>query len=787
MDSINQRRGQIIRHKPLCQKKEHCYIGIESHLSNFSHPHLEDVLEGQLDVENPVLPPDVEFPWGYTIVTSQIKKLQKILRKERDSSSSSPSVVCIDLTLDDSEDDSDDKKKNKTSKKRLPNPKSVQESKNKYESSAKRSRQDVQSSNNSVRQQLQQDKYQQPSTSSRVQNYNAQKSPSVRELLQMNSKQYDDLQSIKLNNYQANGLRTHKKTSSACQPKNLYKQNNYDEQKKTFNSKNSCGNNLPVSQSLQPSRSINQNNLQPSSLTATSRQNNTDQQLYKKKLNYQQDSGTKKSSQQSTSSHDNSQASTSSTTTTTTTTTAERPRVKRTQQQYIKERKTLIKKLNDQGAGCVIKPPGEFDIKYIMSAPYNVFLSTVVDEPKTWDQPYSITFPEILDISLGKIVKSLHISYIVHVGWLHIQYLLAMQPVDCTIICEERIDDIPLDSNTKVFIHKTTTKYGCHHSKISILQYENGARIIISTANLYLDDWQNRTQAIWISPHLPYLTDGADSQLGESRTGFKRDFLEYIKAYKRDCLKEWLELLKKLNFAAINVFFVGSVPGSHKDDNKTKWGVQKLSKLLSQHAELPKDGAKWSIVGQSSSIGNLGENYGSWIGPNFVSLLAESTDKSIQTAPRFEFIYPAEWDYKKSFDVRHRCCCLTYPKILFKKQMWLLSNLRKWKSDDKCRTRAMPHVKSYTRISPDGTKVPWIAITSANLSRAAWGYGTNANIILSYEAGIVFFPKFVTGQTTFPIKNNDSSDVRAFPIPYDVPLTDHDFNEDVFVTDMLNK
>ncbi|XP_044013793.1 altered inheritance of mitochondria protein 3-like [Aphidius gifuensis] len=375
MDSLNQDKGRIIRHKTLCRHKEKCYRKNPDHLAEFSHPHLEDILEGQLDVENPVLPRYLSFQCDRSLVEIQIKILQKVLKRERDSSSSSsssqpvqqvtspvqrhvplslplappssPALASIDLTLD----DSDKEEEIGISKKRLPSPTSVQESKSKFESSPKRSRQDILSPNYSVRQQLQQDKYQQPSTSynnvqkspiipeppkieprqndysqpstsgrsnyqlspsPRVQNYNTQKSPSVRALLQMEAEQHDDLQSTKLNNYQANSPRTHQKTSSTHQPNNLHKQNNYDEQKKTSSSQNSCGNNLPVSQSPKPSGS-NQNNLQPSPLTARSRQNNTDQQLYKRKLNYQQDSNANKSSQQSTSSHDNSQAFASST------------------------------------------------------------------------------------------------------------------------------------------------------------------------------------------------------------------------------------------------------------------------------------------------------------------------------------------------------------------------------------------------------------------------------------------------------------------------------------------
>ncbi|KAK2567608.1 Tyrosyl-DNA phosphodiesterase 1 [Acropora cervicornis] len=44
-----------------------------------------------------------------------------------------------------------------------------------------------------------------------------------------------------------------------------------------------------------------------------------------------------------------------------------------------------------------------------------------------------------------------------------------------------------------------------------------------------------------------------------------------------------------------------------------------------------------------------------------------------------------------------------------------------WKSSCCGRNRASPHIKTYTRISPDWTKLAWFLMTSANLSKAAWG------------------------------------------------------------------
>jgi len=76
-----------------------------------------------------------------------------------------------------------------------------------------------------------------------------------------------------------------------------------------------------------------------------------------------------------------------------------------------------------------------------------------------------------------------------------------------------------------------------------------------------------------------------------------------------------------------------------------------------------------------------------------------------------------------------------------------------WKATRTGRDRAMPNIKSYTRISPDSKEIPWFLLTSANLSKAAWGsskqYGYS---IGNYEAGVVFIPKFIV--STILLFNN---------------------------------
>lgn len=58
----------------------------------------------------------------------------------------------------------------------------------------------------------------------------------------------------------------------------------------------------------------------------------------------------------------------------------------------------------------------------------------------------------------------------------------------------------------------------------------------------------------------------------------------------------------------------------------------------------------------------------------------------------------------------------------------------------------MPHIKTYTRVNKTHSEAQFFLLTSANLSKAAWGALQKQNsqlFIRSYEAGVLFLPKFV--------------------------------------------
>ena len=115
--------------------------------------------------------------------------------------------------------------------------------------------------------------------------------------------------------------------------------------------------------------------------------------------------------------------------------------------------------------------------------------------------------------------------------------------------------------------------------------------------------------------------------------------------------------------------------------------------------------------------------------------------------------------------------CLPYRKNVHEKQPWLRDYLHQWKSDTWSRTRAMPHIKTYSQVHDK--KAAYFLLTSANLSKAAWGKLNKAGDklhIMSFEAGVLLLPKFVTKQTHFDIGGDEYSD---WSFSYDLLLQNH--------------
>ena len=109
------------------------------------------------------------------------------------------------------------------------------------------------------------------------------------------------------------------------------------------------------------------------------------------------------------------------------------------------------------------------------------------------------------------------------------------------------------------------------------------------------------------------------------------------------------------------------------------------------------------------------------------------------------------------------------------------------------RTRVMPHIKSYcdySCTSEGDVKINYFLLTSANMSKQAWGTLQNVDsarpqiAIASYELGVLFFnttPEYPT--LAHAASGVERADQLLLPIPYAIPPSRYRAMDDPWTTD----
>jgi len=424
------------------------------------------------------------------------------------------------------------------------------------------------------------------------------------------------------------------------------------------------------------------------------------------------------------------------------------------------------------------------------AAPFNYFLTKVRDCPASHKALDSIYLTDILHPSLGKLTTTLQINFMVELDWLTMNYeATKTDHLPLVVLYGAENPDLAssnLASNIRAVRVKPKYPYGTHHTKMMVLMYDDGSvRVVVHTANLVPDDWHNRTQGVWVSDKCPKL--GEDEGSGESPTGFKASLLRYLKFYEVSVLQQFISAIQACDMSHINTAFVSSVPNSHKDGAMCLWGHRSLSKLL--RLNVPPSVSSWPVKIQCSSIGSLGISPDMWLEHELGTSLSSTQSRSL-TRPKVSVVYPSHSDVLASYDGPLGGGCLPYSGRTAAKQPWLVDHMHHWRAEASSRTRAMPHIKTYTRTSPDNSEMAFFMLTSANMSKAAWGSVSKAGnscMIMSYEAGVVWLPKFVTGEEVFKtvqFKNRQAGS-DMFPLHYDLPLTKYGEGEKPWLYDYL--
>ncbi|PNP48743.1 hypothetical protein TGAMA5MH_00197 [Trichoderma gamsii] len=355
--------------------------------------------------------------------------------------------------------------------------------------------------------------------------------------------------------------------------------------------------------------------------------------------------------------------------------------------------------------------------------------------------------------------------------------------------------------------------FGTHHSKMMILfRADNTAQIIIHTANMIPKDWTNMTNAVWKSPKLPLSTvpdiisqDGQTLPVG-SGLRFKADLLSYLMkydSYKVIC-KPLADHLGHFDFSSIRAAFIASVPGKHgfRNASQPAWGWAGLQRCLQGVPVEPGDS---TIVVQISSIATLGAQ-NDWLQRTLFDSLATSLTRT--NRPSFKVIFPTADEIRNSLD-GYASGNSIHTKIQSAQHVSQLSYLHPmlhhWANDSKDgakiildapirgdggRNRAAPHIKTYIRFNRN-TEIDWAMLTSANMSKQAWGETLKPNStgefrIASWEVGVLVWPGLFCKDgvmlSSFQSDTVDMSSQAQRPIvslriPYSMPLQAYERRE----------
>ncbi|KAF9870321.1 tyrosyl-dna phosphodiesterase [Colletotrichum karsti] len=360
--------------------------------------------------------------------------------------------------------------------------------------------------------------------------------------------------------------------------------------------------------------------------------------------------------------------------------------------------------------------------------------------------------------------------------------------------------------------------FGTHHSKMMILiRHDDSAQVIIHTANMIAKDWTNMTNAVWTSPMLPLLKEKdiptIDHPIGTGQR-FKHDLLSYLRAYnvRKPILRDLVDQLGQYDFSSIRAALVASVPGRHSahDTSQTAWGWTALKRAL---RNVPVQEGKSEVVVQISSIATLGAT-DNWLKKCLFEPLSESSNKSLNTPkPTFKVVFPTADEIRRSLD-GYASGGSIHTKIQSQQQAKQLAYLQPifchWANDapngkalpetatvqEAGRKRAAPHIKTYIRYGENS--IDWALVTSANISKQAWGEAASASQevrIASWEIGVLVWPSLIaenarmvgTFETDIPPKDtSDSNPVVGLRIPYDLPLQHYSKDEIPWVASLVH-
>ncbi|SPN99614.1 related to TDP1 Tyr-DNA phosphodiesterase [Cephalotrichum gorgonifer] len=372
-----------------------------------------------------------------------------------------------------------------------------------------------------------------------------------------------------------------------------------------------------------------------------------------------------------------------------------------------------------------------------------------------------------------------------------------------------------------VFLHTAfmPEMFGTHHSKMMIiLRHDDAAQVIIHTANSIVKDWTTLTNAVWRSPLLPLLKSSATKDSGQtyplgSGERFKEDLLNYLRAYdeKRVTCRALTQELSRYDFSSVKGALIASVPGRHRPNSSRPWGWVALKEAL---GGIPTQDEKAEVVVQISSIATLGAK-DTWLRDTFFKALSASRS-SPTVRPKFKVVYPTADEIRRSiggYESGGSIHMRTQSQQQEKQLEYMKPMFHHWSNDaskgeeledvevhNSGRNRVAPHIKTYIRQGSNS--IDWALLTSANLSKQAWGEAVNSSgevRLASWEIGVLVWPDILaegsvmvgTFQTDTPSRSlaegaGKGKAVVGLRMPYSMPIQKYGKDEIPWVPSMAH-
>lgn len=342
---------------------------------------------------------------------------------------------------------------------------------------------------------------------------------------------------------------------------------------------------------------------------------------------------------------------------------------------------------------------------------------------------------------------------------------------------EESLDTLRSRFEIHEVIADMPFRFGSHHSKFMVNFFEDlTCEIVIMSCNLQEVDLLALTQMCWRSGRLV-----KDSGAPKEDNDFKRDFINYLRRYKKTSISELATVLREYSFLNIDVELVASAPGrynlSRASDKSEIYGYGKLRQVLQRNGLLvDNDGRerKFRFLAQVSSIAypyTLHQKRTSSIfshllcplifsGKEPAKMLEPGKESSEEHQDRFNYVpyivFPSTQDITESNSGVYagQAIHFKFDSTATHRNHYnqcIKPYLCKWNSsisaDETGREKVPPHVKLYICDNGDEWETfRFVLMGSHNLSKQAWGgpdtlkfVGTDPSkyTISSYELSVL--------------------------------------------------